>query len=154
MATDSVHNANLDMQSLSGKFSDIENVFKEAEETFRKGIGFLDDWSKQAQDILENRPGIVLAAVGISGFVTGALIRHAWGLKRNASSGAEALPADPAILFFSGLAAGVLAGPKIIHEAVAGIKKSQSGRIVRTGSESVTRIHTTPPMNQKPFEKY
>ena len=125
------------------KFENVEEMFKEAEDTFRKGIATLNTWSEQALDIIENKPGIVLAAVGISGFITGALLRHGLVMRRS-----ERLPADPVVLFVSGIVAGIVAGPKVIQEALSGINRASSPHAQIVHGQKLSNL-----MNEKPFQK-
>jgi hypothetical protein len=57
-------------------FENIEQVMKEAEERFRQGLRFLNDWSTQAKEMIERQPGTVLAGVALLGFLTGLALRH------------------------------------------------------------------------------
>jgi hypothetical protein len=152
--------------SAQQKFENVEEMFKEAEDTFRKGVGTLNTWNEQARDIIENKPGIILAAVGVSGFITGALLRHGIKMRKSVRAGEpvqantlpgfqnQGLPADPIVLFVAGIVAGIVAGPKVIQEAISGIHRAAQGDTI-TNLDSA-RVHgvASAPMNEKPFEKY
>ena len=137
------------------KFENVEDMFKEAEETFRKGVGTLSNWSEQARDLVENKPGVILAAVGVSGFITGALLRYGVVSRKStqASSDLGKLPGDPLVLFLAGIAAGVIAGPKILQQA---FPRSESHEPLAQVRPILTEapIRHTASMDQKPFEKY
>jgi hypothetical protein len=56
---------------------DLDDFMHEAEAKFRKSVETLNDWGHQAREVLEKRPGAVLAGAAILGFVTGLLLRRA-----------------------------------------------------------------------------
>ena len=151
------------------KFDNMEEMFNEAGETFRKGVTTLSTWSEQARDLIETKPGVILAAVGVSGFITGSLLRHGIASRRSASSGEgvapntlpgfneQKLPTDPFILFVAGIVAGVVAGPKVIQEALSRIDEyashgSSDNIIGLEGSRPRTQpTHSS--RDERPFEK-
>lgn len=160
-------------------FDNMEELFNEAGETFRKGVGTLSNWSDQARDLIESKPGVILAAIGVSGFVTGSLFRHGFSTRRSARAGEnvatntlpgfteQKLPADPFVLFLAGIVAGVVAGPKVIQEALTrldsyaqGGASSSGDNIIglegsrgRAGSHGASHHSSHSPMDERPFEK-
>lgn len=147
------------------KFENVEDMFKEAEDTFRKGVGTLTNWSEQARNLIENQPSVILAAVGVSGFITGALLRHGFTARKALRSGQantantlpgfsdRGLPADPIILFGAGILAGVLTGPRIIQEAIASLDRMSQQSGDNLINFETNRPRTANAGNEKPFEK-
>ena len=130
-------------------------------------MGTLGSWSEQARDLIENKPGVILAAVGVSGFVMGALLRHGIAARksgrdksaRNTLPGflEQSLPADPFVLFVAGVAAGAVAGPALIRGAVQGAQRyepsSPSSPGLRTTSDPGAASQHTSSMDERPFER-
>ena len=94
----------------------LEQILGQAEETFRQSLDTLNNWSDQARDILQNRPGVVLASLSIAGFMTGLLLRRG-GPVLDRSKG---FTGDPLIVFLTGAFAGFTVGPRILREVAQG----------------------------------
>jgi hypothetical protein len=92
----------------------IGQILSDAEQTIRKSLTTLSEWSEQARNLFENRPGVVLASVSIAGFMTGLLIRQG-GLTQGRRK-TDRRVADPLIVFATGALAGVTLGPRIFKE--------------------------------------
>jgi hypothetical protein len=150
------------------KFDNVDDMLKEAEDTFRKGVGTLSSWSEQARELIDNKPSVILAAIGVSGFVMGSLLRHGISSRKAIRSGEsiskntlpgfseQQLPADPFVLFVAGVVAGAVAGPRVIREALSGIDRfaSQGGGGSLVGLETNrTRAASGESRDQRPFEK-
>ncbi|MGK5084370.1 hypothetical protein WDW37_13830 [Bdellovibrionota bacterium FG-1] len=139
------------------KFENVEEFFKEAENTFQKGVFTLGSWSEDLKHLIEEKPGLILAALGVSGFVMGSLLRH--GISSDQPGHTlpgyveQELPADPFVLFVAGAIAGVIAGPQLIQEAIAAVKtKPDNDNVVglqRARPESVSHGIK----DERPFEK-
>src|SRR5258708_35692291 len=95
----------------------LEQMFGEAEESLRKGLNTLTQWGDQARNVLENRPGVVLASISIAGFMTGLLLKKGGPSPEQGKSG---LIADPMIVFLTGVFAGFTLGPRILREVTQG----------------------------------
>ena len=112
-------------------------MFTEAEQTLRKGLETLTEWSDQARDVLENRPGVILASLSIAGFMTGVLLRQGrLNLRRR---GARKLAADPMTMFLTGAIAGFTLGPRVVNE----LMKTEAQP--RPSKESDPELRTSPP---------
>src|SRR5947209_362734 len=83
----------------SGDSMNLEEMFSTAEENLRRGLDTLSVWGDQARDIIENRPGVVLASLSIAGFMTGLLVRG--GRPMFEKAGAKGFMADPLIVFLT-----------------------------------------------------
>lgn len=92
----------------------VEQIFGDAETALRQSMETLGQWGDQARDVLQNRPGVVLASVSIAGFMTGVLMRQG-GFKKAARSTAG-WAADPIIVFLTGALAGLTLGPRILRD--------------------------------------
>ena len=149
------------------KFENVDEMVREAESTFRKGLGSLSEWSDQARELLESKPGIVMAAAGISGFVAGALLRHGMAMRRSIKTGRrdttgilqelvdQDLPVDPLLLLAGGILAGVIAGPLLIDKALNRLssidRKDSRDEVLNFES---ARSDSANAMDEKPFEKF
>lgn len=96
----------------------LEQIFAEAEANLRSGLSTLSSWSDQARDILENRPGVVLASLSIAGFMTGLMVRGGRPLFER--TGRKGFMADPLVVFLTGAFAGFTIGPRLLKEASTG----------------------------------
>jgi hypothetical protein len=96
------------------KLPELEQMFGDAEQALRKSMSTLGEWGEQARNIIQNRPGVVLASVSIAGFMTGLLFRQG-GFGR--ASKKVNLSADPLIVFLTGAFAGITMGPRLLREA-------------------------------------
>lgn len=101
---------------------DIEKIVADAEDLFRKGMDTIGEWGDEARNLLENRPGVVLASISIAGFMTGYLLRRGVPLRKMRSQ----FGADPTMIFVSGAIAGLLLGPKLVGGTTA--QESRSGK--------------------------
>jgi hypothetical protein len=134
------------------KFENMDEMIKEAEVTFRKAIGTLTTWSEQVEEVVRDKPGVLLAAVGVSGFLTGALVRHGLAARRS-------LPGDPLLLFLGGIVAGAVGGPKLIEETLSGLNRvtdaSDNESIVNIGGarKRSSSGYGSTVANEKPFER-
>jgi hypothetical protein len=96
---------------------EFEQMFGDAEQALRKSMGTLGEWGETARNIIQNRPGVVLASVSIAGFMTGLLFRQG-GFSRSSKNAKRAsLSADPLIVFLTGALAGITMGPRLLREA-------------------------------------
>jgi hypothetical protein len=162
--------------SQADQFENLEEMLKEAADTFQRGIGTLNSWSEQARELIQTKPGVILAAVGVSGFVVGSLLRHGWSTRKTIKSKAdgstvrnslpgfskEGLPADPLVLLIAGAVAGLVAGPRVIQEALMGIERYAHGESDGNSNYADKIIglakgpmKNTPhaDMDERPFEK-
>jgi hypothetical protein len=92
----------------------VEQIFGEAESALRKSMETLGQWGDQARDVLQNRPGVVLASISIAGFMTGVLLRQGGFKKARAAKAGWA--ADPLIVFLTGTVAGITLGQRILRD--------------------------------------
>lgn len=113
----------------------FEQVFTDAEDTFRRGLETLTQWSDQARNVIQNRPGVVLASLSIAGFMTGIMLRRGTMSLRGER---QSLPADPMIVFLTGAFAGLTLGPRVLRE-VAQSGEQRGPRGDETSSEEPFR---------------
>jgi hypothetical protein len=92
----------------------VEQIFGEAENALRKSMETLGQWGDQARDVLQNRPGVVLASISIAGFMTGVLLRQGGFKKARAAKTGWA--ADPIIVFLTGAVAGITLGQRVLRD--------------------------------------
>lgn len=98
----------------------LEQMFTDAEENLRRGIETLGAWSDQARDVIQNRPGVVLASISIAGFMTGLMARGGRPLFERTRG--RNFKADPLIVFLTGAFAGFTLGPRVLRELNQGIE--------------------------------
>jgi hypothetical protein len=106
---------NNDSSQSSSLPPDFDQMLGEAENTLSQGLQTLHEWGNQARQILNDRPGAVLASVSIAGFMTGLLLRQRRLLTRRLGN-SKKLTADPMVMFVAGTVAGFAMGPKILQE--------------------------------------
>lgn len=147
------------------KFENLDDMINEAEETLKKSMGSLAEWGEQARELLKEKPSVILAAAGVSGFVAGAILRHGLAMRRSVRTGRmessgilpelsrQNLPIDPMILLAGGLMAGLLAGPLLVEKALSGLGKLNRGDEDDILNFENSRFRPTGSMNEKPFEK-
>lgn len=54
----------------------LEELIGEAEEKFRNGVEMLNELGAEARELIQKRPGVVLAGIAVLGFLTGVLLRR------------------------------------------------------------------------------
>jgi hypothetical protein len=96
---------------------EFEKMLGDAEQTFRRGLETLTQWSDQARGILHTNPGSLLTAVAVSGFMTGAMLRRRSPAMRKLNL---PLKGDPVLLFGAGLLAGIAFGPQVVQGLLDG----------------------------------
>lgn len=92
----------------------LEEMLNEAEDSLLKTVQTLTHWSERARNILQDRPGVVLASVSVAGFMTGVLLRQ--GRLRSRKLSRETFAADPLVMFLTGTIAGFTLGPELLRE--------------------------------------
>lgn len=102
-------------ESESSSRPSLERIFATAESNLRDGLSTLSAWSDQARDVLESRPGVVLASLSIAGFMAGLMARGGGSLFERA--GRKGFMADPLVVFLTGAFAGFTVGPRLLREA-------------------------------------
>lgn len=105
------------------RVENIENMISDAESRLREGIDTLSAWSDQVRDVIQNRPGVVLAGIAVAGFVTGLVARRGPSLLSDAgarTTSSAGFGGDPLIVFMSGALAGFTLGPRILREVAMG----------------------------------
>jgi hypothetical protein len=102
----------------------LQQAFGEAEQALRSGLATLGEWSEQARQTYKNRPGVVLASLSIAGFMSGLMLRE--GRQLGPHRRKYDLPADPFIVFVTGVVAGLTLGPRILKEVLA--SSTEQGR--------------------------
>ncbi|MCM2324057.1 MAG: hypothetical protein NDJ90_12425, partial [Oligoflexia bacterium] len=105
------------------KSPNLEQIFGEAEERFRKGLNLLADWSEQARNVIQERPGVLTASIAIAGFMAGLITRKGGVEFAQRGKSRETAPeffADPIVVFIAGTIAGFAFGPQLMQSAVAG----------------------------------
>ncbi len=106
----------------------LEDLLAEAEDKLRSSIDTLNTWSDQAQTVLNNRPGVLLGALAVAGFMTGLMARKGSGGAQERSASRSPL-SDPFMVFLTGAVAGVTMGPRVLRE-LSGAAEGE-GRISR-----------------------
>lgn len=96
----------------SPRLPDLDQMMGEAESALQEGLKTLNEVGNQARQILNERPGVVIAAVSIAGFMTGLLLRQ----RRLISRETEKLSADPMVMFVASAVAGFTMGPRVVQQ--------------------------------------
>jgi hypothetical protein len=91
----------------------LEDLINEAADRLRQGLGTLTQWGEQANDILQNKPGALVAGLAVAGFMTG-LMMHRREFERNRMR--PEFNADPMLVFVTGAIAGLIIGPRFLRE--------------------------------------
>ncbi len=144
-------------------FNSVEQMIDEADKILRKGFKSFSEWSEQARKMVQERPGVLLAATGISGLFAGAMLRQSALLRRRSRGrrpgqgpghgpADRPLPVDPLILVASGLAAGLLIGPKVLEQIFADLDRHLDEERERFATEMP--LKPTGTANEKPFERF
>lgn len=131
----------------------LEQIFADAESNLRNGLSTLSAWSDQARDVLENRPGVVLASLSIAGFMTGMMVRGGRSLFER--TGRKGFMADPLVVFLTGAFAGLTLGPRLLNEASQGfgLMASEPGERQRAQGEAKTPQQDSSQSNISEFER-
>ncbi len=86
----------------------LNDILGQADETFRKSLAAVNQWTEQFGDALEKKPGAVLAGIAMAGFLVGSIFRgKSVEKRRNPAEFAK----DSAFLFVAGTVAGIVAAP-------------------------------------------
>jgi hypothetical protein len=70
-------------------------------------LGEADAWIQDATELARKRPGVVLAALGVAGVLTGLVLRT------ERTPGKRGLP-DPLLVYLAGASFGFIAGPHLL----------------------------------------
>ncbi|MCM2279933.1 MAG: hypothetical protein NDJ89_17805 [Oligoflexia bacterium] len=111
----------------------LEQIFGEAEQRFRKGLSSLADWSEQARGVIQDRPGTLTASLAIVGFMAGLVTRKGGVDFAPAKDSKPGLFADPVVVFVASAIAGFAFGPKLMESALNG----RAGRSSERGKPSI-----------------
>jgi|GEM_PF-2315788 len=104
------------MADINTKFDEnlaFRDLIGLADETFRRSLSAVNQWTEQLSDALENKPGAVLAGIAMAGFLAGAILRGKTVEKRRNS---REFAKDSAFLFVAGTIAGIVAAPFFKNE--------------------------------------
>ena len=117
----------------------LDQMFSEAEATFRRGVTTISEWSEQIKDVVENHPGFVLAGITAVGFASGLMFRSGRALFER---GKTRLAADPSALFVGGAALGFAFGPRLLDEAMRALNtmrdETEPGSVTRADESSAS----------------
>jgi hypothetical protein len=102
------------METINRRDPNFDDIINLADERLRRGIGTLSQWNDQARGLLKQKPGVMLGALTVVGFMTGLLLRQSREQGRSLRD--IRFSADPFVAFLCGAVSGALIGPQILRE--------------------------------------
>lgn len=99
------------MQKSEDSKVNLNEAILEAEKRLRAGLAEMGDWSEQLRTLVRERPWVLWASIGVSGFLSGLSFRP--GGELGVRGGARLRP-EPLFVFLGAAALGFTGGDRLI----------------------------------------